>query len=62
MDDRGVSFATLINKMGWPASAKSRVYRVMLRLEKDHLVKKVRGRWKLTNAGRKETADAEIAA
>ena len=56
-DNPRASFATLCSVLGWPA--KSRVSRAIARLAHERLVKKLRGKWRLTEAGKRETADSE---
>ena len=57
------SFASWAEALGWfngerRQPAKSRVSRAMERLNTDVLVEKKRGKWKLTNAGKKEADNA----
>lgn len=59
------SYSTWCQSLGWVtakgAPNKSRISRAMSRLERDKLVKKVRGeKWALTPAGRKEAEDVVL--
>jgi hypothetical protein len=61
-DNPSASYRKLIAEMGWPEKSTSRVHRVMQRLERERLVKMRRGKWTLTEAGKKETVAAETPA
>jgi hypothetical protein len=54
--DPDVSIAEMAERCGWHFAngdpAKSRVVRALERLEKDHMVKKIRGKFELTEAGK----------